>query len=127
MQTILQTRAYIQVHKQLIQINNKIQTTQSKIGRIPKQTRCWQDHALFEGFYLVQLLLVTGNPQLSLARSFITPVSAFVITRPPSLWCVYVSPHLHLLLRTQVIGSVPAQSSMTLSKLGYMYKEDISK
>ena len=91
------------------------------------KSRCWQGHALIEGPCRVQLLLATDKPQLSLACSCITPVSAFVITWPPSLWCVYVSPHLHLLIRTQVIGGVPAQSSMTLSKLGYMYKEGISK
>ena len=62
----------------------KYKQPNQKIGRIPKQTRCWQDHALFEGSYLVQLLLVTGNPQLSLACSFITPVSDFVITCTPS-------------------------------------------
>ena len=76
---------------------------------------------------LCSFCCLSDSPRLSLACSIITPVSAFVISQPPSFWCVYVSPHLHLLLRTQVIGSVPAQSSMTLSKLGYMYKEDISK
>ena len=59
------------------------------------KSKCWQSHALFEGAFLVQLLLAAGNPQLSLVRSCITPVSAFVVPGPPSLWvCLCVSKSL---------------------------------
>ena len=48
------------------------------------KSKCWQSHALFEGSFLVQLLLVAG-----------TPVSAFVVRGPPSLWvCLCVSKSL---------------------------------
>ena len=76
---------------------------------------------------LCSFCCLSDSPRLSLACSIITPVSAFVITRPTSFWCVYVSPNFCLLIRTQVIGVMPAESSKTSSKLGYICKEDISK